>query len=205
MKAFARWGIALFGAAINLALTAALLLPELNHLERGEIARPEKTPLPPRLWSFRTDAVDGLVEELKAQREKVSLQEKELVTLLNHVNAERAELEKVRAGIEATCGEIEKRIVEIEESELKNLKSLAQTYAAMSPPAAVAILRELDENMSVKILSFMKADIAGPILGEMARTSLGEGEETLAKRAARITDKLRLLKVARKEKEKGNS
>ena len=88
---------------------------------------------------------------------------------------------------------------ELDGAEVKNLKTLAQTYSAMNPSAAVAILRELDEDTAVKILSTMKVDRVGPILGEMAKTADRPGEDSMPKRAARITDKLRLLKTAKKE------
>ena len=99
----------------------------------------------------------------------------------------------------AIGAEIDQQVVEIQERELKNLKTLAQTYSAMNPSAVVAIFRELDENMAVKVLSFMKADRVGPILGEMSKAVDAASGETMAKRAARITDKLRLLKPLKKE------
>lgn len=193
------WILALIGAVLNLGLTAKLVLPEILAAGEGRVIVPEKTAAPPRLWSFKTEAIDQLIEELHAERAKSALAEKDLVTLQSHLEAERAELEKVRSDILTMRAEIEQRVVEISEGEYKNLKSLAQTYAAMNPPAVVAIFREMDDNMSVKILSLMKADRTGPILGEMAKTADRPGEEPMAKRAANITDKLRLLKPVKKE------
>ena len=160
---------------------------------------PDKTGVPPRLWSFKTDAMDELIKELGAEREKLAADQKNAVMLQSQAVAERAELEKKRAEIQAMKDEIELRVVEIQEHEVRNLKTLAQTYSAMPPPAAVAIFRELDENTAVKILATMKVDRVGPILGEMAKSPDRAGEETMARRAARITDKLRLLKPAKKE------
>jgi flagellar motility protein MotE (MotC chaperone) len=176
-----------------------LLLPELDALDSGKVLPPDKTGVPPRLWSFKTDAMDELIKELGAEREKLAADQKSAVMLQSQAVAERAELEKKRAEIQAMKDEIELRVVEIQEHEVRNLKTLAQTYSAMPPPAAVAIFRELDENTAVKILATMKVDRVGPILGEMAKTADRVGEETMARRAARITDKLRLLKPAKKE------
>ena len=193
------WILALLGGALSLGTTTALLLPELDALSAGKVVLPDKTGVPPRLWSFKTDAMDELIKALGAEREKLAADQKSAVTLQSQAAAERAELEKKRAEIQAMKDEIELRVVEIQEHEVRNLKTLAQTYSAMTPPAAVAIFRELDENTAVKILATMKVDRVGPILGEMAKSPDRAGEETMARRAARITDKLRLLKPAKKE------
>lgn len=193
------WVLALLGGALSLGTTTALLLPELNALGTGKILPPGKTAVPPQLWSFNTDAMDELIKELGAEREKLAAEQKSAVTMQAQAIAERAELDKKRAEIQALKDEIEQRVVEIQEHEVRNLKTLAQTYSAMNPSAAVAIFRELDENTAVKILATMKVDRVGPILGEMAKTADRTGEEPMARRAARITDKLRLLKPAKRE------
>lgn len=193
------WGLALLGSALSLGTTAALVLPEVAALRTPASLLPDKTGVPPRLWSFRTDAIDELIRELHAEREKVAEDGKAAITMQARAASERAELEKKRAEIQALRDEIEQRVVEIQEQEIRNLKTLAQTYSVMNASAAVAILREMDENSAVKILATMKVDRVGPILGEMAKTPDRAGEETMARRAARITDKLRLLKPAKKE------
>lgn len=188
------WGIALLGGLLNLFLTTAMILPELGRLAKPGLVFPEKTALAPRLWSFKTDAVNDLITELQTEREKLGADQKSVAMQQAQLVSQRAEIQKVQQEIKTMRDGIEQRVVELQETELKNLKTLAQTYAAMNPPAAVAIFREMDENMVVKIFSFMKADRVGPILGEMAKTPDHAGEEPMARRAARITDKLRLLK-----------
>ena len=64
-------------------------------------------------------------------------------------------------------------------------------------PIVGTILREMDENTVVKMLSLMKADQVGPILGEMPKATDRPGEETMARRAARMSDKLRLIQSAK--------
>jgi flagellar motility protein MotE (MotC chaperone) len=173
---------------------------------RGLTSMPElggvpatKTELPPRLWNFNGDAVNQLIADLKTGREKIAADEKNLVTLKAQLDSEKAELVKLRVELEQIQKEIDERVLEIQESEIKNLKTLAQTYSAMAPAAAVAIFREMDENMVVKILSCMKVDRTGPILGEMSKGPEKPGEESMTKRAARISDKLRLIKPLKKE------
>jgi flagellar motility protein MotE (MotC chaperone) len=193
-------GIAILAALAHVGTLLGVLLPALAPaLQEPTIELPHKTALPPRIWSFKTEAVDLLVAELQAERAKLANERKDFVTLQNQTVAERAELEKVRAEIKVLREDIDTRVVEIEERELKNLKTLAQTYAAMNPPQAVAIFREMEENMVVKVLSMMKTTVVGPILGEMAKAPDKPGTEPMAKRAARITDKLRLLKPLKKE------
>lgn len=192
-------GIAILAALVHVGTLLGLLLPGLKTLAEPEMKFPQKTALPPRLWSFKTEAVDLLITELQTDRAQLTNDRKDFVALQSQTAAERAELEKVRTEITALREEIDQRIVEIEEREVKNLKTLAQTYAAMNPAQAVAIFREMDENMVVKILAMMKTTVVGPILGEMSKAPDRPGSEGMAKRAARISDKLRLLKPVKKE------
>ena len=48
---------------------------------------------------------------------------------------------------------------------------------------------------TVKILSLMKPDVVGALFEEMSRTPDNDG--TLARRAALLTEKLRLMKAAK--------
>jgi len=186
-------GVTLYAATgIYVVMQDLTKMPELGGMP------PELTKLPPRLWSFNSDAVTQMIADLKASREKVSADEKGLVTLKSQIDAEKAELAKLREEIEGMRKEIDERVLEIQEDEVKNLKTLALTYGAMAPAAAVSIFREMDENMVVKILSCMKVDRTGPILGEMGKITEKPGEEPMAKRAARISDKLRLIKPLKK-------
>ena len=86
------------------------------------------------------------------------------------------------------------RIVGIRADEAKNLRGLAQTYSNLTPRAAVAIFREMDDATAVKILFLMKPDIVGPIFEEMSKTAGTDG--TLARRAAILSEKLRVMKAA---------
>jgi flagellar motility protein MotE (MotC chaperone) len=113
----------------------------------------------------------------------------------SQVTAERQEVEKVKNEILRLRKELEARIVEVNEHERENLKNLGQTYTAMLPAGAAVILREIDEDSAVKILSQMKPKSAALVLGEMARIVDKTSDEPPARRAARISDKLRLMKA----------
>jgi flagellar motility protein MotE (MotC chaperone) len=90
--------------------------------------------------------------------------------------------------------EITDKVVEIQADEAKNLRMLAQTYTNLTPHAAVAIIRELDDTTVVKILSLMKPDVVGPIFEDMAQSASGASD---AHRAAVLSEKLRLVRAAR--------
>lgn len=192
------WVLALLGGVMSIVTTVALLVPAVSGIAPPARVHEAQIELPPRLWSFKTEAMDSLFKELAVEREKLATEQKNALAQQTQTAAEAAELEKKRLEIKALRDEINQRVVEIEVQEVKNLKTLAQTYSVMNPGAAVAILREMDENSAVKILATMKVDRVGPILGEMAKSGDRPGEETMARRAARISDKLRLLKTAPK-------
>ena len=146
-------------------------------------------------WDFWTIEIDGLAAELKDEKARLRQQADGLNQRSARLDSEQAELAKVRAEIEAMRAEINRKVIEITADEMKNLKSLAQTYATLSPKAAVAIFREMDDTTAVKILSLMKADIVGPIFEEMAKTQGPDGP--LARRAALLSEKLRLMKATK--------
>ncbi len=146
-------------------------------------------------WDFWTIEVDNLASELKDEKARLAKQSELLDQRAARLSGEQQELEKVRTSIEAMRKEIADKVVEIQADEGKNLRVLSQTYANLSPKAAVAIIREMDDVTVVKILSLMKPDVVAPIFEEMSKTSDKEGP--LARRAAVISEKLRLMKSSK--------
>ncbi len=151
-------------------------------------------------WSFLSPGLERLEDELRSRLETIAVREKELEDYELRLEAERAEMEKLKRDLEGHRRNLEEReaaiqstLVEIRTEEQKNLRSLAATYSALSPAAALAIFREMDDETVVKILAFMKPEPVGLILEEMARTRTGEG--TLAARAAVFSNKLRLKRM----------
>jgi flagellar motility protein MotE (MotC chaperone) len=146
-------------------------------------------------WDFWTIEIDNLAAELKEEKARLSKQAELLDQRTARILAEQQELEKVRGSLEAMRREIGERVIEINADEAKNLRALSQTYSNLTPRAAVAIIRELDDLTAVKILTLMKADVVGPIFEEMSKTAAPDG--TLARRAAVLSEKLRLMKAAK--------
>ena len=145
-----------------------------------------------RGWNFWTIEIENLASELKGERDRLHLQGEQLDRRETQLAAERQELSKIRTEIEGLRQEIATKVIEINADEIKNIRILAQTYTNLTPKAAVAIIREMDDVMVVKILSMMKPDVVAPIFEEMSRTTGTDG--TLARRAALLSDRLRLIR-----------
>jgi flagellar motility protein MotE (MotC chaperone) len=145
-----------------------------------------------RGWNFWTIEIEELANELKGERDRIRKQSEQLDRREAQLASERQELNKVRTEIEGIRQEIAAKIIEVNADESKNIRSLASTYTSLTPKAAVAIIRELDDVTVVKILSVMKADVVAPIFEEMSRTAGPDG--SLAKRAAILSDRIRLIK-----------
>jgi flagellar motility protein MotE (MotC chaperone) len=191
------WVVAILAIVLNLGATAGMLFlrwESIFHKKPVPAANPPK--VPPRMWTFASEEVDKLVEELKAGREKLAKREKELDQTAAQIGAERAELETTRAEIAAMRNEINKMFPEVEQVEAKNLKSLAVTYSSMNASAAVAILKEMDDPTTVKILALMKPDKVASILQEMTKPQ--DAADELVKRAARLSDMLRFVRQQKK-------
>lgn len=191
------WALAILALVFGLGTQAGVLAWRLGFVGGSHEKHPEASPPPAQVpetlaWSFLTPEIERLRGELHSRLEGVALRERELEDYDNRLKAERAELEKLKVDIEQKRTLLSTSFIAIEAGEQKNLKTLAATYTNLSPAAALAIFKEMDDEMVVKVLSFMKPDPVGQILEEMARTREGEG--TLAGRAAVISNKLRLLR-----------
>lgn len=182
----------LLSAAIGISVTWRTLD---RLVDQAIILRAQKQPteLRKKGWDFWTIEIENLSNELKEDRERLKQRAEQLDQREARIAAGEKELAKVRAEIEAMQKEISDRVIEMSADESVNLRKLAQTYANLSPEAVVAIVREMDDNTAVKILSLMKPDVVGPIFEQMTKSAGADG--TLAKRAAVLSEKLRLMKV----------
>jgi len=193
------WALAIIAALLNIGTSAGLIYLQREALfvaaAKGHLQQEAAAQRKPRFWSFRPDEVEGLITELKSEREKLNKRQSELEKVAAHIDSEKQELEKTRSDIAAMRDEMSAEIPEVQDSEHKNLKTLSQTYANMPPTASVAIFRQMDDGICVKLLSLMKPDKVGAILQEM---SVQDKDGSMTKRAARISDKLRLVKAEQK-------
>jgi flagellar motility protein MotE (MotC chaperone) len=189
-------------AAIGLVLSLVTGLGWFWFAARSVLAeaaahKPEKVekPKPEAPWDFWTIEIDNLSAELKGQKDALRKREESVAAREARVVAEREELAKLRKQLEGMRAEISGRMVEIEAEEARNLKTLANTYSNLTPKSAIAIFREMDDAMVVKILSLMKADVVSALFEEMGKGAASD--PAMARRAAAISEKLRLLSASK--------
>ena len=190
--------LAAFSLLLSVGLGVALTWRTLGEfLAKAAQARPapEESESKRKGWDFWTIEIENLSNELKEERSRLRKQSELLDQRAARLALEEKEFAKLRADVEALRREIADKVIEISADEAKNVRSLAATYTALSPRGAVAILREMDDSTAVKILSLMKPDIVGPIFEEMTRT--GTSDAPLARRAALLSEKLRLMKASK--------
>lgn len=190
--------VAGLGVALSVGLGVALSWRALSTVVAHVAATPAeeaKSELKRKGWDFWTIEMDNLSNELKEERNRLRKQAEMLDQRAARLTAEEKEFAKLRADVEALRREIGEKVVEVTADEAKNIRALSLTYAALTPRGAVAIFKEMDDATAVKILSLMKPDTVGPIFEEMSRS--GTAEAPLARRAAVLSEKLRLMKAAK--------
>ena len=174
------------------AIIAAIGAKSAGGSGAPEALRPRETRPP---WDMWTPEIEKLAKELRSQRDGLRDREQAVVQRETRLAAEAAELARTRKEIETQRAEITQMLTAVGVDELKNLKSLAQTYSNLTPKAAVAIFSEMDDATVVKVLSLMKADSVGPIFEEMSKDKSEKNNQ--AQRAARLSERLRLMKATR--------
>jgi len=188
------WFVAILAIVLGVGLQTYFLRSKVDALvdEAQQVSAIDLETPPSRInWDFLSPEMEELRQELQDRVAAVSHREDELQDYEKRLKAERAEIEKIKHEIETVRDELSNRLISIAGSEQKNLKNLAATYSGMDAGASLLIFKEMDDEMVVKILAFMKPDKVGPLLELMAQTKDGEG--TLAGRAATLSYKLRLL------------
>ena len=172
--------------------TASVLVTQA--IEAQAAAREAALPKKEKGWDFWTIEIENLSNELKEERARLRKESDLFAQREARMAAERKELATMRDEIEGLRREIAEKVISIREDEAKNLRGLSQTYSNLTPRAAVAIIREMDDVTAVKILFLMKPDVVGPIFEEMSKTTGLDGTP-LSRRAAILSEKLRLMKA----------
>jgi len=190
------WFLAVLGVILGIGTTVGVMI--LNKEAIFTTVKTAETKLPepanaPRDWVLRSAEIEKLATDLRQEKAALEDRRKELDQSESRLASEREELRKVRSEIDLMRREVTDNIPKVQTAERQNVKNLAKTYAAMKPVDAVTVLRELDDQTVVKILSCMKADVVGAIFQEMTRARDNDG--TLAARAAQLSDRLRLVQT----------
>ncbi len=133
----------------------------------------------------------SMLDELKEKKELLSEKEKMLRTQAQRIDELEEELNIARNTLDGIQNEMSTYLVEIEETEKKNLRKLAKVYGLMEPAQAVAIISGLDDETIVNILMNMKERQAARLMGAFATL-----DSQSQKRAALISERMRTLTVS---------
>ena len=145
-------------------------------------------------WTFHNPEMSQLVAELKDEREALRVRASQLDELEARLHAERKEIYAVTQAVFQLRADLDTVVTRVTEEEAVNLKKLAKVYTTMSPEGAARILKEMDDDQAVKILALMRGSEPAPIL-----ESLGQGSRDDARRAATLSNRLRLILAAAKK------
>ena len=135
-----------------------------------------------------------LLAEIKNEREALRVRASQLDDLETRLQAERKEIYAVTQAVYQVRADLDKVVTRVSEEEAVNLKKLAKVYTTMSPEGAARILKEMDDDQVVKILTLMRGAEPAPIL-----ENLGQGSKEDARRAAMLSNRLRLVLSAVKK------
>lgn len=159
--------------------------------------KPEAPTVPKLTWDPQNPEVDQLVKELKSEKESIAKRQETLDELASRLQSERQEIDRVAQNVQRMQSEFERSVTKVKDDETANLKRLAKMYTTMTPDGAAKIFAELDEVSVGKILVLMKETDAAQILESLSR----QGEPS-AKRAAALSERLRVASRANTTKPK---
>jgi flagellar motility protein MotE (MotC chaperone) len=183
--------------------------------ELRPVVRPSGPPSPEDTVRLANSLRDRM-KAVREKEEQVNARQKQLEMIYQDIRTERNVLDELRkqvgdemkalndrsASVERKVGEldtqrqaatktladIQKRQMDIDGSERKNIDKMASMYDSMAPEAAARILQQLADNgkldTAVKLLSQMKERQAAKVLAEFGDASL----------AAQLLEKMRSIK-----------
>jgi hypothetical protein len=136
-----------------------------------------------RRLNQREDEINLIVKDIIAQRDVVD-------ALMKQMAVELKTAESKVGDLEVRTAEMEKKRVDFEAAERKNIERIAGLLDAMAPESAAATLKQMADSgrleVAAKVLALMKERNAARALGELGDPAL----------AAQLLDKMRLLKAA---------
>lgn len=192
--------IILVATLLGVGLSSYIVLKRIpEYAAMAAAMRPKPKVIPSHLPDRPppVDVTSKAVSELKLAKDQLAVREAALIEQQKRMESERLELERTRADIDLMRKQVESYLTEAKGlnvkaraedavSEMKNLKTLVQTYSAMSPKSTVAIMLQMEDSSAVKILALMKVDIVAGIFEEMGKQAAGD--PLMAKRAAKLAE-----------------
>jgi flagellar motility protein MotE (MotC chaperone) len=194
-----KWLAVALGTVIYAVSTWLCLQPQKQLLRAAEARRgPHETkakaaPAGPS-WTYQNPEQDQLLAELREQRESLRTRASQLDELEARLAVERQEIYAVTQTVYQLRADIDKVMTRIGEDEALNLKKLVKVYVTMSPEGAARIFKEMEDDQVVKLLALMREAESAPII-----EALGQGGKEDSKRAASLSNRLRLMVVPPKK------
>lgn len=186
-----RWILAVVALVMTLLCNTVFMLPVLKGV-RFSVEVPEEKVFENNsiFWVFRTREMETLIQNLRDKNTLIAKKEQEIILLSQRLEADKAELKNLKEAIDRAQRTFSQKITEIQKTEKKNLKVLANIYAAMPPETVVKVFGHMDDVLLVKILSFMGPEPVGGIFGAMS--TVGGIDGVSPDRVARLSELIRL-------------
>ena len=181
------WAVVLLGSLLYLGTTAALLRPGRLEMPVAAAETPRSAKDDPS-WNFRNPEFEQWLTEIKQEKEALAQRAQQLQELQKRLDAERQEILVVTQAVHQLQVDFDKNVVRLKSQEIDNLKHQTKIIASMSPEGAATMLNEMPEEQTVGVLYLLKPDVSSLILDTLSKMG-----KTEAKRAAALTEKLRLV------------
>lgn len=149
-----------------------------------------------KLWDKQVKDFTGLLSQLQTARDQQDMREQQLNALENQLKNEREALDTLKQSIEILQSELERRLVKIQASEIKNLKMLAESYTNMTPESVAKIFTESEESSVIKIMHFLAPETLGAILQVMTKEI--SKDEKVGTKINRLLESFRLSEEVKK-------
>lgn len=110
----------------------------------------------------------SMIADVTKQRASLEEREKPLAMREAQLEERRKALDAMKQSIDEGETHLKKQIVEVDASEIKNLKKLGKMWSQMEPTDVVRLAAGVDKDVAVKVLATMTERQSGAILGAMA-------------------------------------
>ncbi len=186
------WFSCIFALFLNLGVVYFLVQSTITSIQMSKIELMTPKPVENKdqfFWSYRTNEIETLAEDLFLEKLKIKEQNEKLSTFQSRIDAEKSEVIRLKEDIERMRQQLSKDLVIITEEEEKNLRFLVNTYSKLTPENIIPILGQMDMKMAAKILSLMKPDMVSAIFEQMLAKDDPLGNQ--ARRVAELTELMR--------------
>ena len=145
------------------------ILQEQRQKQTEVLAKKEKEKNKISIWDKQVKDFTGLLAQLETARNQQEIREKQLKAFEDQLKNEREALNVLKQSIEILQSELERRLIKVQESEVKNLITLAESYTNMTPESVAKIFEESEETSVIKIMHFLAPETLGAILQVMSK------------------------------------